>query len=642
MASVIYHLPDGTAAPSAMVQFGDRAFVFVEDARPVSIQANQVDSLIQACPMGIKPPMTAPTVGNHADDAANLPTGQTVAVAYRFYSSRRETPSQLSPTVEHTTNGKKLTISGFEAPRDGAAAGGIDRIQVFIQIGVNQGLMCVAGTMEVDVEDYDFAGTNLTFDLGEAQLQQGFDGTAADRFHAVPPAARYAEIYGSRLWLGGQRESVELAATGITVTAGQTFRGKTLAKLTLTGEGVWSDAHLYMSLIVGGRRLGDIFDVVSATVAYLDRDVPASIAQTQAFYLAGYNDRLWPTSWHIHGPGQVATPYPEGVNLLDAAVLEPGIDRGDKVMGLKRSRNLLWVIMREAVQVMVEPFQVGSPAPQFETYYGRVGTPAPGTICLDQAGNVAWLGEEGLVVGDTGGVQTMAHAMGFNQFFKDRARWVSPATLPNLVMTYSRAHDGYLIGGLSLWDPATETVTDGWWALITMAPQEGLWIFNGQKITSNLIEYPDANGQGVLLGGDDSDGRVKRLLDPDVLTDVQEDPDAAAAAFNCQWRGGWFSQPGARLASLERIRLPGMILPGTGAALTAKLWHNDHPARHEDDVETEKSMAIAQAELLRDIQLEPNEARFHSLGLEWLSTSGADNNRPIEMVGWEMVFGGEE
>jgi hypothetical protein len=657
MASVVANLPAGTAKPTGMIQFGNRHMICYEDLRPIVLMANGNDGSIKAYQAGIKPPVTYPSVEESATSASNITYssdgGNNVYVAYAFYSSKRVCYSRLSPVATYTIGvaPKKLTISGFEHPRDDAMANDIDAIVVAVQMGQNQGLMCVLPTMQVDCSTFAFDTASLTFDMNDEQLELGFDFSAADAYYDVPPACQYIARYGERLWLGGQRRSIEFANSGIALTKGVSWRGETVARLKLSGDGQFNDSHLYHQVYINSNYVGDIWDVQDGQWAYLDRDAAADIGQTTQFYLAGYANRIWPTSYHNDTAGNVPIAFPECVNLLHRQVLLPGIDRGEVVKGLVGSANdFMVIIMNETVQTMTEGLEVGVPFPTIRNDYGRVGAIAPRSVCVDLDGAVAWISEEGLVRANTGGgIDSLSHQLGIDQMWKG-GRWIKRETLKDIVMTYSRQYEGYVFAGFQIYNTTTDAYETGWWGLLTLKPQLGLWLFDGQVVTSNLIEYQDENGQGVILAGDDYLGRVKRMLDPDTLQDVAK-AAATVADFTWEWREGWRSIPSGGQYSLDTVELVGVIVPKgaltTSAAadspLTLSWWSKDQPLRHEDDLAATDivTATVDYPNLLRRLPGPMRQARYHSLGISGSSTTGATGTRPVEVVRWITRVRGE-
>ncbi|MEN6536711.1 MAG: hypothetical protein ABFD89_23850 [Bryobacteraceae bacterium] len=645
MSRVLSILGDSDVKPTGAVQLGSRLFLAFEDHRPVCVMPDDSGEWFRVYHCGIKAPTTGPTVTDGADNAANLLAGETVYVRYAFYSSKRVLFSEWSPETAHTVAdpAKKLVINGFEMPRDNAFTQDIDAVAIAVQTGVLSGAMCVIPAMMGFTESRLFYTLSYTFDLSQSTLAQGFNATVASPYYSIPPAVRYLEKHGNRLYLGGQREKLTFGeASGVTVTPGQSFRGRTVAKVTVEGAKVLDDSHTHMRLVVNGGYVGNVWDVLDGWTAYLDRDVKDTIENTVVFALHGSNDRVWPTSYHNENAGHVAVIYPETVNLLHEVVVPTALDDGQVLKGIKRNRDYLGLIFSDSVVMASGGDELNSPAPTLQTQYGRAGAIAPRSITLDQDGALIWIGEEGITRGTTAGVYSIAHELGINQFFKG-GRWVDPESLKNAVMTYSRQYDGYVLGNLRVWNPTDEEFEEGWWGLLAIKPQYGLFLFDGQLITSNLLEYADENGRGVILAGDGQDGRVKRLLSPETLADVHPYTEGATQGFTCEWREGWQSRSDGKAVAPGALDLVGIIVPGSALMLWADYWRSDFPVRHEDDLPAanQTTVTIDRAKLLRSIPGPGVRARYHSLGLRWLSTSGAAGVRGVELTRWQLSMNGE-
>ncbi|MEN6534408.1 MAG: hypothetical protein ABFD89_12140, partial [Bryobacteraceae bacterium] len=358
---------------------------------------------------------------------------------------------------------------------------------------------------------------------------------------------------------------------------------------------------------------------------------------------------IWPNSYHNNTTSNIPIPFPECVRIFDRQILLPVLDRGELIKGLVGSAaDYMIVVMSETVQTMTGGLEVGTPYPSLRTEYGRVGAIADRSICVDSSGNAAWIGEEGVIRASTGGIESISHQLGIDRLWKG-GRWINPASLVNAVMTYSRQYEGYVIAGLEVYDPVGAAYQTGWWGLLTLKPQLGFWLFNGQKVTSNLIEYPDSDGLGVVLGGDDTSGRVKRMLSPDTLRDATT--AGAVADFTWEWREGWQSMGDGQPYAPGHVRLLGITLPkkaltdstGAAAALTLTVWREDYVQRHEADMATAVTATVdTSGKLLMDIPIPPGSRRYHSLGISGVSTCGAVGTRPIELMRWQTLLRNEQ
>ena len=200
-------------------------------------------------------------------------------------------------------------------------------------------------------------------------------------------------------------------------------------------------------------------------------------------------------------------------------------------------------------------------------------------------------------------------------------------------MVFSRQYDGFLIGNLTI------NGVGNHWMLLAIKPQFGFFTFTGQEITSNLLEYPDADGQGVILAGDAFNGRVKRLLDPATLVEVLAASDTTAG-YSCEIRQGWRGAEDGQQWSLDMIRFPATIVPGTAITLSLTGWRGLYPVRDEADLESDGSFIenVTLNDLYLDIPLPPSTARFHSMAVGWNSVSGADGLKPAEVPRFLMFF----
>lgn len=655
MPTILDNLGEGTPVPTGGVQFGNRYFLTGEDWRPRCVYASALDSTLKAYSCGIKAPVTAPTTAASGTNSSNIALSSVFTIAYAFYSSRRGVMSRLSPEATYTVPAspnpaKKITLSAFESPRDDAQSNDIDQIWIGVQIvnsdgGGNEALMTVQSTI-LDVSDFDFVNATIDLDLGVANLDVGaFNMSDADQYNDIPPAVKYVARYGERMWFGGQRKKVEFSGKSVTVTKSQSFRGETVAKLTMSGTGGWDDSHYWMSVYVDGKYLGEFWDYTSRTVAYVLADVPANITATTLFQLVGHNDRIYPSSWHNLTIGNVPTVFPESINLANRVVLNAVLDEGEQLKGLVAAQDYLYVIFNNTCQQIIDDKAVGSPNAMVRTVAGQVGTTAQRSITVNGQGGLFWWGEEGPIEAASGAAGSISHTLGINQFSKG-GQWLSLSSLPNMVACYSRQNDGYITGNM------TVNSTANYWALLSVQPQAGLWLFDGQAITSNLIEYPDSNGQGVILAGDAYRGRIKRLLTPNTVTDLPAASDTVAA-YSCTYREGWMMHPTGMPCIPTRLRILGLILPTPSTfAMTVTLWGSNYPVRNDADITSLASTGqaatstitlSAEYEVPKDISIAPiGRFRFWSVGFTWNSTAGQTSPRPMELIRWQLLFEGEK
>lgn len=430
-------------------------------------------------------------------------------------------------------------------------------------------------------------------------------------------------------------------ATGL-YTLYHDFRGGKYARIRLSGTGTYfDDSHLHMKVIVNGRYIGNILDVVDPLTAYLDCDVDASIAETTSFYLLGHNDRIWPSAYTTNSPGGIPWPIPEAIQLADGQMLMEMIDQGQTLRRMHTGQDRLALIFSDSIVTMTGGSEPGIPQPVFLRLHGRVGTTSSASVTVDDAGQIWMIGEEGLIQTSTSSAIALSHQMGIREFFRG-GQWLDSEALSSVKMEYSRHYRALVLGGLTVGG------SDNYWGLITMEPQPGLWIFSGQEITSNICEYLGDDGASIMLAGDAFSGRVKRLLDPAVLTDVAV-AASTTAAYNCQWWSGYLSIPSADRWSIGTLRLTRIILPGsTAGTLTFSVARSDVLVR---DIRQFTSIdgrladqlltnTISTANSLNDFGMTPNAARFLACGIAWDSTSGSvaatteSPALPMEVAGW--------
>lgn len=641
MPKIIDNLGAGTANPQ-FIQYGNRCFYVAEDVRPRYAMASMSDSTLKSYHSAIKPPTAAPTAVSSSDAAVNLDSvaGTDAIITYKFGSSKRVVQSQLSPTVTYSIpmTPKKITISGFQAPRDDAATQDIDQIYVCVFLGTAPGQMCLVPTMVIDVPNLDFTSKSFTFDIAPDDLYQGVNMSAADVYYALPPAFRYVEQIGERLWCGGQARQFEFSGSDVALTKGQAFRpsdeNPTRAKVVISGTGTFSDKLYWTSVWIDGSYCGEVFDVLDSTTLYLDRDVSSNISSTSQFYFTGHNDRLYPSTWMSFTPDNVPTVYPECVNLTDVTPLPTVLDQGELLKGLTRIQGNLAVIFNQSVLIgnISDAPGPASGLMQFQQLYGRMGTMAPRSITKAPDGGAFWIGEEGPILGDTAGLDSIAYQLNSNLLFKGGI-WIDLTSMPDIVATYTRQWDGYVLGNLVI------NGEENWWAVVTFKPQFGIWLHNGQEITSNLIEYPDVYGQGIILCGDSYNGRVKKMLVRNTVpTEPGTDTDTLAA-YECLWRGGFVERQAFDADVI--LDATSMLVPGTSLTLTATLWEQSFVVRAESDLDATQPTPqdYDKTSLKQPITLPAGGGRrFISLALSYDSTAGANGARLMELGKYTEYF----
>lgn len=238
--------------PGGGVQFGRKHILTIGDHRPLVTFPAYQDGTCKTVAMGIKPPTFGPTLAFNATNASGLPADSDIFVVYAFWSSARQTMSEISPWSHITTAGtaKQLVVSGFQAPRDGAIESEIDTILVGLQFGQSGNYMCLWGQTTVVRSDYYLPAASITIDLSGSQLAGGFALDTASIYSMVPPAAKYVAKFGERLWLAGQEKIESTRLTGLTVSKA--------TRTTVAASSAAAGYTLYVN-DVSGWETGDAF-----------------------------------------------------------------------------------------------------------------------------------------------------------------------------------------------------------------------------------------------------------------------------------------------------------------------------------------------------------------------------------------------
>lgn len=485
------------------------------------------------------------------------------------------------------------------------------------------------------------------------------------------------------------------------------FRGEPAARVTLDSPiylPQFSDSLYRMRLTVNGQFLEEVWDVDGSTVLYLDGDVPASITASSDFFFFSPGDTVLPSGYTNETPFGFPVQFPEGIQFVDAVPLTQTVDEGQLVRGIHLAGEFPYVMLSDTVLQMTVDSGAFSPLPiSFRAIAGRIGPVAPRSICLDQSASLGWIGEEGLALGNSGGINTVSHRVNSNQFWKGK-RWVDVACLPDLPMVYTRGGDGFVIANMRInartltgaftvtqdsgvvtgvsslllteakvgdvftvngqhrriltitddenmtietWDfpggVSAATIGAGYWALVSMRPQLAILVFDGLICTSNLIEYQDADGQSVIIGGSNYKGRIFRLLAPNTYTDTPLGSDGDPAAYTCEWRGGWETFPGGEQNGLMRVRMIGANVPSGTADLILTLWSNNLPQRNEADLPAGAFLekTVSASKILFDQPMPPNFKRFGALGVKFQSDAGLVDGRPMEISRWLAMKNGD-
>lgn len=632
----------GDAVPTCGIQFGERFFVFGSDWRPFYLFPGPDNQKLVGVPSGIKPPTVGPTLTNSGTPATNLQYNSqfpTAYFSYAFYSRGRVIYSQMSPVtqIDVANPAQKITVSGFENPRDSASACFIDIIVIFCQLALNNGLMNTGATMWIDCSDGVFTSKTFSFDISGATLDLGYNGSDADPYFTIPPAVKYATKSGNRLWMGGTRSKVALTGT-VAVTAAQTFRFTTpVALVTITG-GTFNDSLYNMKLVVNGKVLGDVFDVGgtanSNLVLYIDQDVAANISSTSDFYFLGYNDRLFAGSFIGDGNltlNSTPTSFTECVSLLPGVVqiLTPALDGAKNIIGVQNSRGVIYALFPDCAQPLLGGLEENIPLPALQENFGKTGPIADRSYAIDPQGQILFFGQEGLIALNTAQMVNIAAQVECLSMFKGGI-WIAMADLPTMVQAYCRAAEGLVMGNFTI------NGVDNWWGLFSYQPQPGFWLFSGQEITTNIFEYTGSDGQGVIVAGDSYRGRFKRLLDPAAhFLDVQPASDTPAP-YDTNYLPGYGAQEDFAFYAKSMLEFPGILVPGSTVTLSINQVWSNFPQRDLDLVpagnKASKDVDI-NALAFQRMPLSPGQARYYTVGISHLSNSGLseDGTQPVQI-----------
>lgn len=640
MATKIIDIHAGTEGPSSAVQFGGRTIVCYPDRRPIVVMTGP-DGDMAAYDAGIKAPTAAPSLAAGAASTIHRITDDVARAAYCFYSSHRKVFSEISPlSTELAFSGTRLTVGSFQAPRDTYSTQDISHIVVGLELkSCPGGLLCVWDAMKVDASDGLWTSKSFTLDYNPDTLRLGFPLHKTSQYSRIPPAFKYAEVHGERIWYAGHQVEVDKSAATC-ATLNTTWRGRTVCRLTLTNS-TWNDADHYMAVFTAaGDYLGIIWDVHSTTVAYLFDSVPTALNSQNiaGVVLNGVNDTIWPSSYHNAFVGQTPIVAPECV-CLESRFRVPAItDEVQNIRKLERTTTGLAIVTNDSPVLMTGGTNVNHPTPAFQPIKGVSGTASTRGAAKSPTGEVAWLSTNGPMLLSGGGAQDVALAQGCTRLFRGQ-EWVDPASIDDSVCCYVRDFDGFIFGRLTIGGTADQ------WLLYTRRPQVGFFRMSATVMRSNLLEYPSDDGRSVILVGDSTSGRLKRILDPTVLTDL--DGSDVATAHTWDYRGGWDRDEDAKRRPVKAFRLTGLVAPSGTVAITGTLWRADVPFRHPSDVDSTytSTISIDATTLLRDYTFSPASKRYHSLALSGSSTTGTSAGkswRPLELLRWELIYKDDE
>lgn len=643
-ATLLTNLGAGTAKATALVEQGDRAILLVEDLRPQVIMPSPTGAFA-VYNAGIKAPTAAPVcevTGTSATYSSKFVTWD-IKFIYAFRSSHRNVISQPSPpvTVAHPNLAYRLTVKTFEDPRDGASQT-IDEIIIgamYVDEWGNSptgGYRCFLPVMKIDCSDGVFTSKTFTFDLSAEQVARGFDMLAAGRYCGIPPAFKFGAAHGERIWYGGMADTVNFDGVATATLANVSYRGKTRARVTLSGgTSRWTDGYHWRALMIGGLFAGFIEDVYSTTVAYLDRSIPPGVSSSStAIVLRGTNDRVWSSSYFNDTNGSIGLSLAECVRIDDYQSCRSMNDEIHYVRGLNATNQGVAVVQDNGVFLLSGGANPNTPKIEMSPMVYANGCVSDRGTCVTANDESAWIGNDGVHILTGQSAPALAEEMECRRMF-DGEEWIAASNLTTAVLAYIHEFDGLVIGNLTVGGTANR------WLLVTRSPQAGMWLMDNQKISSNILSYLDDYGRTVLLCGDDQNGRIKRLLSPSANLLDTPTTDGTAAAYTCLWRGGWSADKNAKRRALSGFRPMGILAPGSTFSLALSVWRENKPLRKDSDLTSgnETTSTVTQNTMFKDTALGVGTFRFYSLGISFDSTSGkSSDNRPMEMTQWEAIY----
>lgn len=429
--------------------------------------------------------------------------------------------------------------------------------------------------------------------------------------------------------------TVDAFTTATAAPCYRLWRDFPYARLRLSGAETWSASQLYTSLYVNGSYIGEIFDLIDdGDSAYLLGDAQALSVPGNVVELVGHNDRIWPSSYDNHVPGNVVTPFPECVQLNNAFLLGQALDEGERITGLiAASEALIIAYQNSFTRLTIVADGGGVPEPDIRPYYGRAGCIAPRSLCQLPTGDIAWIGNEGIFTESGGSVRNLLAELESLMLLRGR-QWIALGDISGMTMTFSRRWSGLVIGNFTINGEA------GWWGLITFVPQLALCLFDNQVMTSNLLTYTDSNSQEQILTGDDQN-RLKKLLDETVLDDLDATGDTSSE-YTCEWRGTWQPRPDGTTWNLARVSVPGIICPAPDdLEMTLEIIRSNFTQREIGLVPASEQCSVA---LVKkhfrpgfDIGIPSSEGKFVSVGFNYQSAAGSYTDgiaRPMEVTHW--------
>jgi hypothetical protein len=547
------------------------------------------------CPAGILAPPTKPTVGNSATDHTEMTTGLKVRFAYQFHSSPRGTWSELSPwTALYTITAKKVTVSGFDAPRDGRVFPGktnafdIDQIWVYAAYETTGGY-CDIGTMVIDcsaettVSGWD---KTLTFDMAEDMLVRGTPAPSPG-VHEIPPAVQTVSRHGNRLLMAGQiqrrfgsvkfpdhinDDTVWPNSAQVFITPNLTYRVDedneqlTRARGIITGCFI-DDSYIGYDLYCEDRFVGTVMDIVQSTnpttsaVIPYENNPPYSCtfylwgdwkgkdytAGTTDFYFVGHPNRVWIGGYDSEQSPD-GTPFvrPETVHPLSYVDLDPGEDNAIQDI-LGAGDYLSYVLCKRGVWLISGGQMPGvGPSVQVRKIDATVGEIAPRSGMLLTNGSIQFISKDGVYQADTSGVRKIS--TGIQRIFAGTYERdgstnefaISDGMIDDIASAMVRGQDSPVAvhAGFSRGDYGV--ARSAW-----MTQDLATGMFNEHDrviVTSNILG--DAQGIFPPICGDHL-GRVKEILVPDVFTDMYRDTDAPGGiGYTCRWQSAPFTFDG--------------------------------------------------------------------------------------------------
>jgi hypothetical protein len=368
-------------------------------------------------PMGLKRPITAPTVGSAGLSGAKM---QGTWTAFWMYygpnGERRSEPSPASTSVTISADDIGLTItppsSGGSVPiRDlaytpaGVSFSSAGFYELYLTESGLDNAYLVAQRPVTTVSAYalpvDFTLSSLA-DLSRRPMEQG-------RERILPTPCAYAVFQNNRVIATGETTLRPPPEGRITVTAGS----KTI---TVTGWPL-TDALYRKELYINGESTGWIVDdVLSTTTAtILNPDAAREAAGWDRaagtfsdFVFAGNPNRVTLSAFYNGEANGGASFSPESFPIARETDFDP--DDNDQPQGLIASQATTYLFKRQSVFTIDGGAE---PTPQFFNSFSvrrltrGIGLLAPGSLCRDSQDVPFFLSDQGPMLAYSSGVQAV-------------------------------------------------------------------------------------------------------------------------------------------------------------------------------------------------------------------------------------------